>query len=161
MAKYDTEQFLKDLVTLYKANLNTQITALNTEKGDFDIDTIESDAWYFQNLNDNVFNNTVFIAYGLEANAKVSEPQSTNYVKEISVFIEACMADNGDTSSENVMWQLLRYTRALEEVAFKNYQKIDSRVKIRVKNLEPTSFLLDGRLFRSAGINISAALTAD
>jgi len=161
MAKYDTESFLKQLITLLKANLNTQISAINTEKADFSIDTIDDDAWYFQNLNDNVFNNTVFVAYGIEANAKVSEPQQDNYVKEISVFIEVSMSDDGDTTNENVMWRLLRYTRALEEVVFKNYQKIDSRAKLRVKNLEPTSFSLEGRLFRSAGINVTAALTAD
>ena len=70
------------------------------------------------------------------------------------------MSDDGDTSNENVMWRLMRYSRALEEVIFKNYHKIDSRVKIRVKSLEPTSFVLEGNLFRSAGINVVASLTA-
>lgn len=160
MAMYDTESFLKQLETMYKANLNARIAAINTEKGDFEIAQINSNAWYFQNLNDKVFSYPVIIVWGLEPNPNVSESQNDNYIKQVKVFIEAAMPDKGSASAQNVMWQLLRYTRALEEVAFKNFDAFQGYAKLKVDSLEPTSFLLNGNMFRSAGVNVIASMTA-
>ncbi len=63
--------------------------------------------------------------------------------------------------NENVFYRLLRYQRALESVAHKNFNKIWSGVKIKVDSLTPSSFDLDGKTFRTSGILISAALTAN
>lgn len=161
MARYDTEAFLKQLENVYQTNLNNEITLIDTEKSDFVLDKIDANAWYFQNLNNEVFSYDRFIVWGLENSPEVTSQQSDNFIKNIKVFIELAMQDGGEVADENIVWQLLRYTRALESVAFKNFDKFQSRgAKIQVESLVPTSFSLDGKLFRSAGVNISASLTA-
>ena len=162
MAQYDTESFLRELETVFKNNLNGRISAINTEKGDFSIPEIRDDAWYFQNLNSEVFSYPVFVVWGLETkpNPNETETQNDNYIEEVKVFIEVAMPDDGDTTSQNTVWKLLRYTRALKEVAFKNFDKFQGYAKTKVDRLEPTSFNLDGNMFRSAGIQIVASLTA-
>lgn len=59
--KYDTENFLTDLVTFLKANLNTSITAMNTLKGDTILKAIDNNAYFIQTLNDKSANYDPFI----------------------------------------------------------------------------------------------------
>jgi len=157
---YDTETFLRDLETVYKANLNTRIAAINAEKADFNINNINANAWYFQNMNSDIFSYDEFIVWGLSKPPDVEVFQNDNYLKIVKVFIEVVIPDAGETSTENIIWKLLRYTRALEEVAFKNFDKFQGVAKTSVESLLPTSFELDGKMFRSSGISISAAMSA-
>ena len=160
MAIYDTEQFLRDLETVMKANLNTKITAINTEKGDFEIANINDGAWYFQNLNSEVFSYAQFIAWGLGNSPDSQGEQNDNYMERIRVMYEVCLADEGERSSRGINYKLLRYQRAMKEVVLENFDSYRGHTKTLITSLTPTSFTLDGKLFRSAGIQIQAALTA-
>jgi len=45
-AKYDIESFVNDIVSVLKADLPAKISAINTEKGDFNITSISNDDYF-------------------------------------------------------------------------------------------------------------------
>jgi hypothetical protein len=160
MFLYDTEVFLKDLETVLKDNLNTEITAINTEKGDFSIDTIETNAWFLQNLEERVFNYKQFVIWGMTEPSILSGQQNDNSIEEINVFVEIGIPDSGETTSENTFWKLLRYSRCLGSIVRKNFDKFQGTTKIRVEQLIPTVYEFKNNSFKSAGIRIIASKTA-
>ena len=161
MAIFDTECLLKATETLFKSKLNDEITLLNTEKGDYEIEAINSEAWYFQNLDDQVWSYGNFIVWGMYGNPTQTATQNNNSMKSTQIFFEVCLVDEGGPISENVFYRLLRYTRALESVIHKNYDKIRSGLKVEVTSLNPTSFDLGGKTFRSAGVLITVAMSTN
>ena len=160
MAIYDTEQLVRDLVTLYKSKLGAEITAINTEKNDFTIPNINANAWYFQNMNNEAFSYKRFIVYGLDQTPSAVQSQENNVIDNIEIFIEVVIPDSGEITEESIVYQLLRYSRALRQVGFKNFVSFQSEVKLTVSALTPTSFSFEGNMFRAAGISITAAKTA-
>lgn len=158
---FDTECFISKASELMKAKLNDELALIDTEKGDYIIDKINPNAWPFQNLNDEVFSYSNFCIWGLYDQPKQTDTLNNNSIKEIKLFFEVVTTDDGGPINENVFYRMLRYQRALESVAHKNFNKIWSGVKIKVDSLTPSSFDLDGKTFRTSGILISAALTAN
>lgn len=158
---FDTECLLKKTSELMKAKLNAELLVVDTDKADYVLDPINADAWYFQNLNEECFSYANFITWGMYANPTQTDTQNNNSMKSIEIFFEVCIPDDGGAINENVFYKLLRYTRALEAVIHKNYDKIHSGVKVSVSNLSPTSFDLGGKTFRSAGILVTAAISTN
>lgn len=156
---FDTECLLKKTSEIMQARLNAELLLIDADKSDYIIDPINPDAWYFQNLNEEAFSYANFVVWGMYDNPAQLSPQNNNAIKEIKMFFEVCMPDDGGPMNENVYYKLLRYTRALEAVIDKNYDKIRSGLKVQVSNLSPTSFDLTGKTFRSAGVLVTAAIT--
>lgn len=160
--KYDIELFIKDIEGIFKTNLNTKITAVNLEKqtltdevdDNFDIDQIDSEAWYFGQL-PAVWSYTNFVVYGLE-NITLEGEQYDGHIQKVSMFIEVLIDDDGSVPNESQIYKLLRYTRCLQEVALENFDSIRSYGKLTVNSLPPTLIEIDGRKLKSSGINISA-----
>ena len=142
-----------------KSKLNDQLALIDTEKGDYELDPINNDAWYFQNLSDEVWSYSAFVVWGMYDNPEQTDSQSNNAMKANKMFFEVCLPDDGGPINENVFYKLLRYTRALEQVVDKNYDKVRSGLKVQVSSLSPTSFDLGGKTFRSAGILITANMS--
>jgi len=161
MAIFDTEELLKSTSVLMKAKLNNELAVIDAEKGDFIMDAINADAWYFQNLDEEAFSYSNFIVWGMYDNPTQTDTQNNNSIKSIEMFFEVCLPDDGGPLDQNLFYKLLRYTRALESVVHKNFDKIRSGLKVQVINLSPTSFDLGGKTFRSAGVLIKAALSTN
>lgn len=161
MAFVDLELVLKKTSDLMKAKLNDSIDCINTAKGDYEIDNINDDAWYFENLGDEVFSYANFIVWGLYNQPEITDNNFNNSMRTIKMFFEVCLPDDGSPIAENVVYKLLRYTRALERVIHQNYDKILSGVKFKVNVLSPTSFKLDNLTYRAAGISIETAISAN
>jgi len=158
---FDTECLLKKTSELMKAKLNAELALIDLDKGDYELDPINDEAWYFQNLNEEAFSYANFVAWGMYDNPEQTSVQNNNAMKNVQMFFEVCTVDDGGPISENVYYRLLRYTRALEAVIHKNYDKIRSGLKVQVTSLSPTSFDLGGKTFRSAGILVSTAMSAN
>ena len=156
---FDTECLLKKTSELMKAKLNTELGLIDTEKADYELDPINDNAWYFQNLDDEAFSYATFVVWGMYDNPEQTDSQNNNAMKANRMFFEVCLPDDGGPINENVFYKLLRYTRALEQVVDKNYDKIRSGLKVQVSSLSPTSFDLGGKTFRSAGILITANMS--
>lgn len=159
MAIFDTEALLRATQVVMKAKLAAELTIIDTEKADFAMDAIVDDAWYFQNLSDEAFSYANFVVWGMYDNPEQTDSQNNNAIKQVKMFFEVCMPDEAGPINENVFYKLLRYTRALESVIDKNYDKIRSGLKLQVDSLSPTSFNLSGKTFRSAGILITANIS--
>jgi len=162
MAIYDVEQFLRDIETLYKAKLNDEIAVINAEKTDFTLSDISDNAWYFQELAKQAFSYKNFVVYGILDDPRTLDTMSDNYIREVKVFLEVVIPVDGGKKTEAEIYKLLRYSRALESVALKNYDRLSRRVtRLKFETLKPNMIDIDDRLrIRSAGIVISAALTA-
>ena len=154
---FDTEELLEKTSDLMKAKLNAELLIVDTDKGDYALDPINDEAWYFQNLGDEAFSFANFMVWGMYENP--TQESEHNAIKVTKIFFEICLPDDGGPLNENVFYKLLRYTRALESVIDKNYGKIRSGLKVQVSSLSPTSFDLGGKTFRSAGILVSAAMS--
>ena len=159
-AQYDTEQFVKDVITVFKANLNTEITALNTEKADFDIEQINADAWFFETFGQDALSYNQCVVYGFDDVPEVDEPQEDVFNREVALFIEVVMPDSGELTAENFVYQLLRYARALETVARKNFDAYQGRTRTKVTALQPLTFQRGGKTVRAAGIRLTASMTS-
>lgn len=155
MAKYDVESFLTNVKTVFQSNLNTKITELNTEKGDFDIDQIPTDAWYINHI-PKVWSYNTFIVWGI-SDIPLSNQQPGAAIQTVNLFIEACVQDKGYPVSESVIYQLLRYSRALLEVANENFDKLQGYGKLQLDSLSPSLVDISGKRIRMSGINLSAS----
>lgn len=153
MAFYDAENFFDDMLALFRANLNAKCTALNTEKSDTLLKTDFVDDDFIINFNDEVINKNAFIYFGW---ADVSETDSNaNCLAEsFKMFFSIMDICTNDETLE--MKKLLRYTRALAEIAQ------DNATKFRTSTLEIETFkpitILDNTgsdWYRGAGIHVT------
>jgi hypothetical protein len=161
VALFDTERVLKNAVEIVKAKLGAEITAVDTEKNDFKLAPIDAKAFYFGQL-PKAFNYNPMLVYGFENNPTLESAQLDNHIKVISLYFEVVIVDGGSKDDENIIYKLLRYSRALENVFIKNYPKImEGYGNIQVTSLVPTTlFSLDGKMVRSAGVSVTARITA-
>jgi len=162
MALFDTEQVLKNSIAVVKLVLNTDITTINNEKADFTIPSINAAAYYFGQIPKGAFNYNPFVVYGFLDNPSLEATQTDNHIKVIQMYFEVVLVDGGNKDDENIIYRLLRYARALENVFNKNHFKImEGYGNIQVTNLAPTTlFSLDGKVVRSAGVSVTARITS-
>ncbi len=156
MARYDVENLLDGVVNIIKANLNTKITALNTEKNDgIQLMPVEDAAYFFMGLNERVANFNPFIIYGVESLATLPIEQGS--ALDIGVSVVVVVVDQGKPEINRLM---LRYSRALKEVIEENNQKAGRSIKLTVEQFMPISFeLLDSDAkYKAIGITINGTI---
>lgn len=135
MKKYDTESFLRDVETFLKTNLNNNIIAINTEKGDFVLDQIPTTAYIFQSLDDRVVNNKASLFYYIDDIQSEAVDSATS--EEISIEVVVILSDKKDNT---LQYRLLRYQRALKELFNNGFNKVNYSKKVRVESLVPIRF---------------------
>jgi hypothetical protein len=154
---YDIENFLGNLQTCLVANLNNKIAAINTEKGDFTLDAIDTSAYRLQDLAEGPSQYNPFIVYG-ELEDPVGESLGSGTAIKYSVGIELAISDAG--ADPKIKNRLLRYRRALMEVIQDNWDRIGQlSLKVKVKSTVPSPFFktqdFEGR---SVGVTIEVWL---
>jgi hypothetical protein len=161
MARYDTEVLLKTALSTVQSLMNSEITALNTEKADFEVASVNASAYYFGSL-PKVWNHNPMIVYGIDSQPTLEAVQDDNAVKPVILYFEVVLVDGGSKEDENIIYKLLRYSRVLEDIFQKNSGKImQGYGTLKVTGLAPTSlFSADGKLVRSAGVTVTARITA-
>ena len=162
--KYDVEYFLNDIERVFKANLNDQIDLVNDEKNnrtdttddDFTIARIPDDGWYLNHIPE-VWSYKQFILWGLE-DLQIKRPQPDGAFLEVKAFIEVAIPDDGEESKKSMFYKQLRYSRSLQDVALKNFDKIRGYGKIQVDALSPTLVSISDKRLRVSGITITALI---
>lgn len=160
--KYDVEMFLTDVRDIFQANLNNQIDYINNEKqniteetdDNFTINRISNDAWFLNHI-PRVSNYPQFICWGL-GDTDIIQGQPDGAKQKITVFIEVVIPDRGEVYKESTIFQLLRYSRALQDVSLKNFDKIRGYGNLQVESLSPTLVDISGKRLRMSGVNLSA-----
>ncbi len=155
---FDTESFLRKSLEVLQANLNSEITKINTDKGDFTLEAVNAAAWYL-NLIPKQFSYPVFILYGI-ASEELSDFQEGAILKAVTIQFEIGVVDKNWKDSEAAVYRLLRYRRALEAVVSKNYRSFGNGKKPIVQGLTPASLTKGDNRFEFSGINITIQLDA-
>lgn len=159
MAKYDIESFMADVEAFLKANLNTKITAINSEKNDtITLPSIPDEGYFLQTLNDTVTNYNPFIFFGVDS----VETEGTGPANKdaYSVDVILCFADQGADAPGAVAKKLYRFSRVLGDLFKENYDRIGRAGKIKVKSLSPVSFkfLNSSDDYRAVGVTLDFTL---
>jgi hypothetical protein len=139
MSKYDLESLLNDIKTILTNNLNTKITALNSEKNDsVTLSQVNSDAYVLQSLNGVTVNYNPFIFYGL---LDVQGEGNYGYTPSMYEIIVAIVVED-EGEDVNIATRMFRYLRVLEEVFADHFDSIPEGVKISVKSQVPIEIAL-------------------
>lgn len=154
MASYDIESWLADLETFLKANLNTQIAALNTEKNDsLTLATIDTTGGYFfQTMNDRVANFDPILFYGVD---KIEAgPIGPATVEKYTIAVLIILADTGNDDVSGK--RLLRYQRVLRDLFHSNFGQIGDNQYLKMNSLEPVAFTLanSGDAYHAVGVTL-------
>ena len=158
MAKYDLEKLLNDIETILKANLNTKLAAIDTEKADsITLATVDSTAYVRQSLNGETVNSDPFIFYGVDEIETV-EGLGFGTNAKYSITVMLILADmNADLDIANRMF---RYLRAIQEVFQENWNETDNGVKLFISSLAPIAVtdMDTNATYRAIGVKLEATL---
>lgn len=153
----DIESILSDIETHLKANLNTRIAALNTEKNDsIVLKTVSDNAYFFQTLNDSLANYNPFLFYGL-ANV-AGEGIGPGVVKTLTIQVIICIEDRGEDLF--IGKRMLRYSRVLEDLFNSGWAKIKPYSTFKINSLVPVALTLmnSQHPYRAVGIDLITTL---
>lgn len=146
---YDIETFIDELVVYLKANLNTNITAMNTAKGDSLLSAIDSDAYFINTFHDSMqaYDDFIFIQELSDA-VQGNGPETLDvYTYEVLIISSIRAEAKGLMSQRNY-----RYRKVLEATLKAGWNEINKRVKTEIvgKSIVETAI-------NSVDINHSAA----
>jgi hypothetical protein len=154
---YDLEALLADVEAVLKANLPSQLTAIDSEKNDgITLKQIDNAAYFAQTLNQGVAAYDPYLAYGV-----IDQSPDGNYggtADRISIQVVIVLSDPGQDPS--VLKRILRYQRALRQVFESNWEKTRKNIKIRVEPTLPVQLteLDTSKSFRAVGVQIETQL---
>lgn len=157
MATKDIEDVLDDIETFLKANLNTKIGEVNTEKGDgITLLTIDSGAYFLQSMANTVANFNPFVFYGISETR--SEGIGPGTAKFYFVDVIIVVTDSGN--DPDIGRKVLRYNKALVELFENNYARVSGSDRLEVQSLEPVVFQLINSedVYRAAGVRLEVVL---
>lgn len=131
--KISVESIADEIETLLSANLNTKLAAIDANRGGgITCPTINSNAYFFQSLNEDIANYNPFVLYGLNNSETISEFGAS---AEILTFgVSLIIQDSGKRDLSKIMF---RYRDALKEIFETNFYLPGSGVKIKVTSLMP------------------------
>jgi hypothetical protein len=155
--KHDPETYLLAIETFLKANLNTEIANLNTEKNDsITLMTIVSDAYFLQTLNDTVANYNPHILIGLDDIGSSGIGPGT--VKTLTFSIIIILEDRGEDLL--IGRRMLRYGRVLEDLLNRSFNKIIPHATFKINSLVPIAItsVNSNDPYRAVGAQIVTAL---
>ena len=130
----DIEEIVFAIETFFKANLNNKLTEIDGEKSDFVLKSIDTEAYLFGDLNDSIANFDPFFFHYVDD--IVSIVTGPNIAKVVTHEMTIIFAD-GSEDKGTISRRVLRYLRALEEVASAAYFEIFSGTRVEISTLAP------------------------
>lgn len=146
----DPEKICDSIRDYLKANLNTEIGKINTEKNDgITLAEISNDAYFFESLDDHAHNYDPFIFYFIDTTS--SEVNGASYAKNITVEFDVIVANNHDS---HISRKLLRYNRALEKVLSGVFEKVQPLYQGELETLDALDIQLRNSSFQHKVIGV-------
>jgi hypothetical protein len=146
----DAEIICDKIKAFLKNNLNNEIVKINNEKNDgITLEQIAEDAYFFESMDDSVHNFDPFIFYFIDSTS--SEVNGSSYAKKISIEFDIILANNQD---DNISRKLLRYTRALESVLSRVFEKVEPLYQGDLETLDSIDIKLRNNSFPSKCVGI-------
>lgn len=155
---HDIETVLDNIKEILEASLNSEIVIINNEKSDDSVmGQVDSNAYCFQSLDDEVFNYDPMVLYGV---VDIEDVNNGPYnMQNLTIAIVVIASDDADG---NVMTRrMFRYQKALKQTIEKNWQKGTIRNKITIESFLPTRIegLNDSQSHRVVGIEVKTSIT--
>jgi len=146
---YDVETLLTDIETFLKANLPTQIAAINLEKNDtIALRNVDNNAYFYQTMNEKIEAYDPFLYLGVSNIATDGIGPHTSKTVTIQVII-ALSDRNGDNT---IVKRIFRYARALEDLFHGKWNTFSNSQKLEINSLAPVTLdLLNSSEFHKAG----------
>jgi len=154
---YDAETFFDDMVGLIdETALNAKGTSINTEKGDSELKTDWVADDFILNFNESVINKDEFIHYGF-IDVETLESNATKVAETFKMFFSIWLICTDDEILE--MRKLLRYTRALEEIAKEAALNFKTSI-LEVETFKPVTVEDNNGSdwYRAAGIHVTGVI---
>lgn len=131
---FDIEDFRNYFVDLFKANLNTEISNINTEKADsVTLDTFV-DAQYVSDLNEKVLNYDKFILHEI-VEINTIPNVGMGFATEVSIGFNIVVSESeGGTLSEQLV---LRYTQSMLNVLQGTFSNISRFSDLEIQAFAP------------------------
>lgn len=155
MAKYDEEQFMRDLKNIVLNNVNAKIDEINTEKGDNLLKQVDDNNFYLT-LDDQYLNADPIIYYGIAGSESLGIGPSTE--RKVGVFFDIIFIN--DFTDRELIYKCLRYSRALREVIECNFKKIAEVGNLVIETVTPTDVKMhgEGPYYKIGGVVVSGNL---
>lgn len=152
---YDEEDLLKSIKNFVKANLETEITAINTEKGDFNIDSISADDAHFVIVGELLdLPNHMYVSFSID-----EDIETLNNVDDIMsapvITIEIAF-DN--PKKANTYYKSLRYMRALYQTVVKYESSTVEVGELKITKAIPMLVTNMNRELIVSGVEVSVAI---
>jgi len=155
MSIRDEESLLKALQVFVKANLNAQITAINTEKADFSIDQITADDAHYVFAGELLdLPNHAFVNFAIDGEIEV-ESNGDGKASFPVIRIEAAF-DN--PKKVNTYFKSLRYMRALYDTILKFEASAIEVDDLRITKAIPMVVAANKRELVVSGVSLSVAI---
>lgn len=154
---YDLENLMSDVKSIMVDNLNTKISALNTEKSDSTtLLTVDNNAYFLQELDSTTINYNPFIFYSCE------EIEGTGFGPNTpQEFLINCILVLADQSAySDIPSRMFRYLRAMKEIFEENFSIKTNSNFISINQITPIPLtgLNDQQEFRATGIQIRTSI---
>lgn len=160
--RYDIDALLTDIQTVISTQLNTFITAVNTDKNDgitcAMVDFNRADAIHLQYIKDSVELADPFILFGLADDteaASVGGSASRTYQIDIVLVVY----DSGNDPS--IVRKLYRYQRALEDLVLGNWDALGKGARLKLLGKQPTpafKLLSKSNEYRAVGVTLQTVI---
>ena len=144
--KFDAEDVAAMILGIMKGGpLNNQISAIETEKNAASqtltpgLAQVDDTSYFFQTWNDKILNMSPAIFYGFEDMSAIDGGGVA--AKKYKCFVEIVLVNNGLT--DDFAHRLLRYSRALEELFVKAFDKAAEMGKVTIEQVRPISFKVE------------------
>lgn len=153
---YDEEDLLKSLRTYVKANLNTKIAAINTEKNDFPIDQITADDDHYVISGELLdWPNHTFVSFAIAGEIEAKNNRG-NKISIPSITVEVAF-DN--PQKPNIYYKSLRYMRALYETILEYEASVIETGDLVITKLIPMIVPAEARRLVVSGVNVSVSIS--
>lgn len=137
MAKFDIENLLDAVTTFLKANLNTKIAAINSEKNDsITLGAVNSGAYHFQYPQDRADANDPIIVVEEAEEPRIATSGGALVAVVHHVGVTVILADSG--IDPNIVRKLFRYRRALTDLFQENWANVIGSHKFELHAWSPT-----------------------
>ena len=152
----DEEDLIKAILVYVKANLNTKIESINTEKDDFKIETIaQDDRHYIIAGESQEIPNHIFCQVAIDGTSIETKNNDSNMISIPNFMVEVAF-DN--PKKANTYFKSLRYMRALYETML-NFESSSIEVDgFQLTKAIPMFVPLTGRELVVSGVGLSLAI---
>jgi hypothetical protein len=151
----DEEDLLRSIQAYVKANLNTKIAAINTEKTDFDIDTITADDDHYVFAGELLdLPNHTFVNFAVDGEIEVKN----NYDDKISLPILRIEVAFDNPKKANTYFKAMRYMRAIYETILKYESSAVEVDDLLITKAMPMVVTTQQRQLVVSGVSLSVAL---